>query len=132
MGGLRAGSSLTLTGADCGRGAGINMLIRATNFGAGGTCPMGEGDGGASITWTPDARTSAAANEAWSAAGIARVVNNTIVRGGSGSLTITSISGDWVSGSFSFEVVPNPSNRDTGRKMLQGNFELSFRQRTIC
>jgi hypothetical protein len=132
MGALRAGSALTLTGIDCGRGAGINMFVRAANFGAGGTYPMGDGDGSVHIDWTPDARTSTAANEMWSAPGMARVVNNVLVRGGSGSLTISSISAEWVSGSFSFEVVPSPSNRDTGTKMLQGNFELSFRQRTLC
>jgi len=132
MSALRAGSNLSLTGADCGRGAIFGILIRAANLSAGGTYPVGELDGTASINWTPDARTSAAANEAWSAPGLPRVVNNVLVRGGSGTVTISSISGDWVSGTFSFEVVPNPSNRDTGMKTLQGSFELSFRERTIC
>ena len=108
------------------------MLVRAANFTAGGTYSVGDGDGGASVNWTPDARTGAAAGEAWSAPGISRVVNNTIVRSGSGSLTVSSISGDWISGTFSFEVAPNPSNRDTATKMLQGSFDLSFRERTIC
>ena len=108
------------------------MLVRSPNLTAGGVYQVGEGDGRVSVNWTPNARTGAAASEAWSAPGTPRLVGGTFVRGGSGSVTISSISGDWITGTFSFEVVAEPSNRDTATKTLQGSFELSFRQRTIC
>ena len=132
MGALRAGSALSLTAGDCGSGAVLSMLVRAANFTSGQTYQVGDGDGMVTANWTPDARTGAAAGEAWSAPGLSRVGNNVIVRPGSGLLTITSISADWVAGTFTFENLANPSNRDVGTKTVQGSFELSFRERTIC
>jgi hypothetical protein len=125
--GLRAGSALSLVGGDCGSGASLGIMV--PNLSAG---TYGVGPGAVTVSWTPDARTSNAAQEAWQAPGTPRVVGNAIFSGGSGSVTISSISSDWVSGSFSVEVVANPSNRDTGSKTVQGIFELSFRERTIC
>ena len=124
---LRAGSALIVTGGDCSSGAFLNINVPNLSVGT-----YGVGPGAVTVSWTPDARTASAANEAWSAPGIPRVVGNAIVSGGSGSVTISSISSDWVSGSFSAEVVASPSNRDTGAKTVQGSFELSFRDRTIC
>ena len=126
-GALRAGSVLSVTGNDCGSGAHLSINVPNLSVGT-----YGVGPGAVTVSWTPDARTSSAANEAWYAPGTPRVVGNAFVTGGSGSVTILSISSDWVSGSFSAEVVANPSNRDTGPKTVQGSFELSFRDRTIC
>lgn len=126
-GALRAGSALSVTGGNCGSGAILNINVPNLSVGT-----YGVGPGAATISWTPDARTGSAANEAWYAPGTPRVVGNTIVSGGSGTVTISSISSDWVSGSFSAEVVANASNRDTTSKTVLGNFELSFRERTIC
>ncbi len=128
-GALRAGSSISLTAANCSSGAIISILLRAPNQTVPGTYPISDD---VSVSWTPDARSSGSASEAWQAPGQSRVVNNAFVRGGSGSVTISSISGDWVSGGFNVEVIADPSNRDTGNKTLQGTFELSFRERTIC
>ena len=126
-GALRTGSVLALLGGDCGSGA--NMSINVRNLSV-GTYEVGPG--AATVSWAPDTRTGQAAQEAWNAPGTSRVVGNAIVTGGSGSVTISSISSDWVSGSFSAVVVANPSNRDAGSKTVQGSFQLSFRERTIC
>ena len=128
-GALGAGSFLTLTGSDCGSGAHLNMSIDAPNLSAG---TYAVESGAVSVNWTPDARTGQAAQEAWYAPGTPRVVGNAIVSGGSGSVTISSISPDWVSGSFNVEVIANPSNRDAGSKTVRGIFQLSFHDRTIC
>ena len=126
---LRVNSVLSMAAANCGSGAGLGVMVTMPNWSA-GTYPVGSGS--VSITWTPDARTSQAAGEAWSAPGIPRVVNNVIVSGGSGSVAISSVSADWVSGSFTAEVVANPSNRDTAPKTIQGSFELPIRDRAVC
>jgi hypothetical protein len=126
-GALRAGVGLSVTGAVCGSGAILSITVPNPSAGT-----YSVGPGAVTVSWTPDARTGSAANESWSAPGTPRVVGNVLVTGGSGSVTISNVSSDWVSGSFSAEVVASPSNRDTGSKTLQGNFELSFRERTIC
>ena len=132
LGATRTGGTLGLTAAECGRGAFLGMMIRAANMSAPATYAVGDGDGMASVSWTPDARTGASASEAWAAPGLPRVVGGVLVRGGSGSVTITGISGEWVSGTFAVEVAPNPGNQDTAMKTVQGTFELSFREGTIC
>ena len=105
--------------------------VRSPLLTAGGVYQVGDGDGRVSVDWAPDACTGAAASEAWSAPGT-RLVGGMFVRGGSGSVTISSVSSDWIPGTFSFEVVARDANRDTAPKALQGSFERSFRQRTIC
>jgi hypothetical protein len=132
MAALRVSGTLSLTGADCGRGPIIGMFIAGANMSAPGTYSVGNGAGFSTVTWTPDARSGASAGEAWTAPGIPRVVNGVLVGGGSGSVTVSSITNDWVSGSFTFEVVANPGNQDGGNKSIQGTFELSFRERTVC
>jgi hypothetical protein len=132
MSALRAAGNLSLVAADCGRGPNLGMLVTAPNMGGPGAYPVGNGGGFSNVTWTPDARSGASASEAWSAPGLPRVVNGVLVGGGSGSIAISSISNDWVSGSFTFEVIANPGNRDPANKTIQGTFELSFRERTIC
>ena len=124
---LRAGAALSVTGFNCGSGAGLGINVPNVALGT-----YGVGPGAAAITWTPDGRTGNAANESWNAPGIPRVVGNAIVSGGSGSVTISLISSSWVSGSFSAEVVANPSNRDTGPKTVQGSFELPLLDRRVC
>ena len=122
------GAKLFLDGADCNRKASLNIQILSANVMSG---TYSVGDKGANVTWTPDARTSDTARERWIAPGFA-IVGAAVVSLGSGSVTISNISSEWVSGRFSFEVVPDSSNQDTSAKTLQGSFELSFRERTIC
>ena len=126
---LHVASSLSVTGANCGSGAHLSIGVTGINP---GPATYSVGPGGATVGWTPDARTGAAANEAWSAPGLPRVIGNTLVRGGSGVVTITGISSDWVSGSFSAEVVADPSNRDSAPKTIEGTFELPIRDRRVC
>ena len=59
-------------------------------------------------------------------------MNGSFVTGGSGSVTVSSITAEWVSGTFRFEVIANASNRDVANKTIEGSFELSFKERTIC
>ena len=66
--------------------------------------------------------------ESWEAPGISGFT----VGSGSGSVTVTSISNDWISGSLSVVVAARFSNSDTEPKTIQGTFELSFKERTIC
>lgn len=83
------------------------------------------GDSGVSVNWTPDLRSS---SDQWEAPD-----RFATPAAGSGSLTITAISDNWVSGTFEFLVIPLPANRDTRPKTIQGSFELSnvFRL-TLC
>ncbi|MCC7009912.1 MAG: hypothetical protein IT184_13980 [Acidobacteria bacterium] len=120
-----SGASVSMTGAAC--NAGAHVSLRFPNTGP-GTYTLGTSTPVA--TWTPDARTGSA--DAWNAPGIPRVVDGKIVSGGSGSVTVTSLSSDWVSGTFRFEVVPNPANKDMANKIIEGSFELSFKERTVC
>jgi hypothetical protein len=129
MAALRVNSVLSVAAANCGSGATLGLSVTMPNWSA-GTFPVGANS--ASINWTPDARTGEAANEAWTAPGIPRAVNNVIVTGGSGSVTISSVTNDWVSGSFTAEVIANPGNRDSAPKTIQGNFELPIRDRRVC
>lgn len=120
-GALRSGAFLSLTGAQCGSGAIIGLGVPSQSPGTYAVAP-----GGLSITWTPDARTGAAASEAWEAPSIRPGVVT------SGSVTITSITSDWVSGSFTATLAARQGNRDPSSKTIQGQFELSFKERTTC
>ncbi len=119
-GALSASSVLSITGADCGAGPVLSIIVPSLAVGTYTVGPRA-----ASVSWTPDARASSAANEAWDAPGLLNA-------SGSGFVTITSISADWVSGTFTAEVVPRPSNRDTSGKSVQGRFEMPIRDRRIC
>lgn len=129
LGALRYGTRVTISGSDCGRGPSMN--IQVPNAVGAGTYAV-NGTTGAQFGWAPDARTSASAGEAWYAPSLPFVVNNQIVTDGSGTVSITRLTADWVSGVFSAEVIPTAQNRDTSRKRVDGRFELSFRERTIC
>jgi len=117
LGALRSSSTLWFTGYDCGRHAGITLQINPASLGV-GTHTVA--DGRASANWTPDASSGALASvHAWDSIG------------GSGSITISSISKDWVSGTFSFDLVPFSNNPDRTRRMVQGSFDMPFREK-IC
>jgi hypothetical protein len=129
---LRAGPGISLYGTDCGRGANLQVVVTAPSITIRTYSISPSTPSEVSVIWTPDARTGEAAGENWMAPGQQRIVDGKLVTGGSGSVTITSISGDWVSGTFNVEVEPSRTNRDTATKTLQGSFELSFRERKIC
>lgn len=83
------------------------------------------GERGVAANWTPDMRSSSEQWDAPSRTGTSAA--------GSGSVTITAISDSWVSGTFEFQVIPSPSNRDTRPKTIQGGFDLSISNRlTLC
>ena len=118
-GAFRVPGLLGLSGSDCGRAAilGIHIPDNASV----GTYRIG--DAGLSVSWTPDNRT--AGGESW----LAPTLPGSILSRGAGSLTISSISPEWIAGTFAFEVFPFPfgANREAPSKNLQGRFELSFR-----
>lgn len=120
-GALRSGAVIDVTAADCSSGAILTIILPGTST---GTYNVTQG---VSVSWTPDARTSSAANERWYSPDLTGGSST-----GSGTLTVKSISGDWISGSFNVVAVPPLSNRDKTPKMIQGTFELSFKERTIC
>lgn len=120
-GALRSGAFLSLVGSQCSSGAIIGLGAPSQ---AVGTYPFTSG--GATISWTPDARTGAAASEAWEAPSIRPGVVT------SGTVTITSITSDWVSGTFTGTLAARPGNRESSTRTIQGQFELSFKERTIC
>lgn len=124
---LQVGGNLSLTGGNCGTGAFMSILVRGAGVGA-----FRVSNDQATVQWTPDAKTSTAALEAWQAPGLPRVVGNALVSGGSGSVSITSMTADWVEGSFTAELVANPNNRDPSPRTVQGTFQLPIRDRRVC
>ena len=127
----RGGSFTYLTGANCGSGGTGIVSIQLGAIAGPGTYSVS--NDGVNVTWTPDASSGDAAGENWSAPGIPRVVGGVLVTGGSGTLTITSISNEWISGSFRFELVPSPTNRDTTTKtMLTTKFSATAVSNNAC
>ena len=141
------GSGIELVGFSCGQNAGLSIQTRGASartyvvgttpqplFGDPTIVGPGAPDTDVWVTWTADARSGDAARaSAWVAPGVPRLVNGVWVPiFGSGSVTISGISADWVSGSFSFELVPDRDNMASGTRTLQGTFELSFREKKIC
>ena len=116
---FRFHESLALFGSDCGRSAILDIGI--PDNASVGTYRIG--DAGLSVRWTPDNRT--AGGESW----LAPTRPGSSLSRGAGSLTISSISPEWIAGTFAFEVFPFPfgANREAPSKNLQGRFELSFR-----
>jgi hypothetical protein len=53
-------------------------------------------------------------------------------RGGSGSVTVLSVSGSRVVGTFAVEMVPPANNPSAGTRSVQGAFDLGFSTRTVC
>ena len=115
-GAFRNSSAVSFTGFDCGRHSGVMLHITPADVSV-GTYTVAEGR--AYANWTPDASSGAAAGAAWDSIG------------GTGSITISSISNDWVSGTFNFDLVPSSSNPDRTRRALQGSFDFPFREK-IC
>ena len=113
---------LFINATNCGSGPFISLSIQGIDTSVPGTYAVGQGVGKANISWTPDARNSN--SPYWSAPGGQG--------SGSGSVTISAISNDWVSGTFSADLPPQFGNPDTTNRAVQGSFELSFRERVIC
>jgi len=112
--------TLNIAGADCSRGPTLNILLRQ----AASTGTFSTGSGGVlEATWTPDARTGSAAGTAFDALGGTR---------GSGSLTLSEVSGTWVKGSFSLQMVARPGQADQANKTVQGSFSLPLREVRVC
>ena len=114
-GALRAGTTVIVTGADCGRGP--ILMISMTNPSV-GTLSVGST---LNANWTPDARTGSAAGTAWEA-GPGR---------GSGTVTITSLTDGRVAGNFSMTLAPFGGSA-SGNRSVQGSFDLTFGNATIC
>jgi hypothetical protein len=112
---LRASGNISLTGVDCGRGAGMSLMV------------VGEPAVGAltkdrfNANWTPDARTGAAASTAWEVSGS---------RGG-GTLTITAISSSRIAGTFALDMAPF-GGAASGNRAVSGAFDLPFADRRVC
>ena len=112
---------LSVGGGNCGNGSTINVSISGVPI-VPGTYPVGFNPGNARVQWTSNARVSN--SQTWEAPGPGL--------SGSGSVTISEISGDWVSGTFTAVLVPRPG-ADTTNRSVQGTFELGFRDRgVIC
>ena len=113
---------MSLTGSNCSSGAHISMIGRNA---AVGTFPVS--NQGISVSWIPDARTSAN-QEHFDAPGSAGF--NVAI--GSGTVTITSLTNDWISGNFNVVATAFFTNQDKTPKTISGSFDLRFRDRTLC
>ena len=120
-GAQRAGTTLSLIGGACGGGAFLGISVPSGANAVGTYTVVPNSNASVSANWTPDARSGASASEAWNAPGTTRVVNGSVVTGGSGSVTVSSITAEWVSGTFRFEVIANASNRDVANKTIEGS-----------
>jgi hypothetical protein len=90
-----------------------------------GTFPVSEQ--GITVSWIPDARVSNP-QDRFDAPGSASFNVGT----GSGTVTITSLTNDWISGSFNVVAVAFFNNQDKTQKTITGSFDLQFRDRVIC
>jgi hypothetical protein len=115
-------TNISLTGANCSIGAFISVLAKNP---AVGTFPVSEA--GISLRWIPDARTSTN-QDAFDSPGSSGFNVGT----GSGTVTITSLTSDWISGTFNVVAVPFFTNQDKTQKTITGSFDLQFRDRVIC
>jgi len=89
-----------------------------------GTFPVSQD---VSLRWTPDARSSTNQDN-FDAPGNGGLNIGT----GSGTVTITSLTNSWISGTFNVVAVPFFNNQDKTQKTIVGSFELPFRDSTIC
>lgn len=115
---------LWLTGANCQIHANLDIQIAAPSLSVGTwLVPASFGSGeGVYATYTPNASSGTAAETAWrSYGGI----------GGSGSVTLTTVTEDWVSGSFDLLLVAGGGNA-SGTKSIQGAFNLRVKDSRIC
>ena len=115
-------TNVGLTGANCSIGAFLTMIVRNP---AVGTFPVSEQ--GITVSWIPDGRVSTP-QDRFDAPGNASFNVGT----GSGTVTITSLTNDWISGSFSVVAVAFFNNQDKTQKTITGSFDLQFRDRVIC
>ena len=100
-------------------GAGLDIQILRTNVEA-GTYAVGPE---VNATYTPDGRTGQSAGVNWVVGGS---------HGGTGSVTVSSVSGSRVAGSFTFEMVPGGDNPSRGTTSVQGTFDVPFGNSRIC
>jgi hypothetical protein len=120
MGALRS-DRISINGFDCGRPAGMTIQLLRTEI-ATGTYVAGAD---VVAQFYPNAASgNDPANLSWDA-GIPG-------RGGSGSVTVSSISGSRISGTFSFDMVPSQNNPASGSRSVQGTFDLAFGDNKIC
>jgi hypothetical protein len=123
MGAGRApGGGGYLVGANCTSGAHLNITFFTPHNFSVGTFVVANAVGnvyGASMT--TDSKTSTGPSWDAGAGG-----------GGSGTLTIATVDGSRISGSFSFQMDPRRGTSATGTKSVSGNFDLSFNDNTIC
>jgi len=115
-------TNVGLTGANCSIGAFISMIVRNP---AVGTFPVSTQ--GITVNWIPDGRTSTN-QDGFDAPGVAGLNIGT----GSGTVTITSLTNDWISGTFNVVAVAMFSNQDKTPKTITGSFDLQFRDRVLC
>jgi len=115
-------ANVSLTGSNCSVGAVISVLAKNP---AVGTFPVS--NDGISLRWIPDARTSTN-QDAFDAPGL----SGFNVGIGSGTVTITSLTSDWISGTFNVVATAFFTNQDKTSKTITGSFELQFRDRVIC
>lgn len=101
-----------LIATDCSKAAGISLTLPADST---GTFPAQQ----LALVYTPDGRNRG--SEIW-----VPDSNN------GGSATVSSASSSRISGNFSFTLVPGVGSSGSGRKSLQGTFNLAFGDRQIC
>ena len=115
---FRGGGWLSLNGSDCGPSSFLGLQI--PDNASVGTYRIGDAD--LSVSWTPNRM---AVLEWWLAPTIPPRIPGSSLSQGAGSLTISSLSQEWIAGTFAFEVF-SPVNREAPSKNLQGRFELAF------
>ena len=106
------GGPVSLVAADCSKAAGISLTLPSAST---GTFPAQQ----LALVYTPNGKSNG--SEIW-----VPDTNN------GGSATISSASSSRISGSFSFTLVPGVGSPGSGRKSLQGTFNLAFGDRPIC
>ena len=115
-------SNIGLTGANCSIGAFLTLIVRNP---AVGTFPVSTQ--GITLGWIPDGRVSTN-QDTFDAPGISGLN----VGLGSGTVTITSLTNDWISGNFNVIAVASFANQDKTPKTIIGSFDLQFRDRVLC
>jgi len=100
-----------LVAADCSQDAGVSLTLPSDTAGTFSAQQL-------ALVYTPNGKSSG--SEIW--------VPDT---NGGGSATISSVSSSRIAGTFSFTLMPGGS-AGSGRKSLQGTFNLAFGDRKIC
>jgi len=121
---LPGSSTAAVAGKICGGGASVTMTLSG-NLALGAT-PAGPV---LSVIYSEDTRSpDASIRTAW----LAGALGSTSPTPGTGSLTITNVSPSFVSGTFSFVLVPASENPSTGTRSLAGSFTLPFGTHQVC